>query len=48
MTRTVSKKVNRFVLVGRVFMKKLTRATQQELEAVKASRQKSILTAAIS
>ena len=37
-TRTVSKKVKRFLLVGRVVMKKLTRATQQKLEANKESR----------
>ena len=46
-TRTVSKKVNRFLLVGRVVRKKLTRATQQKLEAVKESRQRSNFTAAI-
>ena len=37
-TRTVSKKVKGVLLVGRVVMKKLTRATQQKLEAVKESR----------
>ena len=42
----MSKKVKRFLLVGRVVRKKLTRATQQKLEAVKESRQRSILTAA--
>ena len=46
MTRTMSKNVNRFLLVGRVVRKKLTRATQQELEVVKESRQRSIFTAA--
>ena len=45
-TRTMSKKVKRFLLVGRVVRKKLTRATQQKLEAVKESRQRSIFTAA--
>ena len=45
-TRSVSKKVKRVLLVGRVVMKKLTRATQQKLEAVKESRQRSIFTAA--
>ena len=49
MTRTMSKKVKRFLLVGRVVRKKLTRATQQKLEAVKESRQRSkIIAAAIS
>ena len=33
-------------MVGRVVRKKLTRATQQKLEAVKESRQRSIFTAA--
>ena len=47
MTRTMSKNVNRFLLVGRVVRKKLTRMTQQKLEAVKESRQRSIFTAAI-
>ena len=47
MTRTVSKNVKRFLLVGRVVRKKLTRATQQKLEAVKESRQRSKITAAI-
>ena len=46
-TRSVSKKVKRFLLVGRVVRKKLTRATQQKLEAVKESRQRSKITAAI-
>ena len=46
-TRTVSKKVRRFLFVGRVVMKKLTRATQQKLEAVKESRQRSNFTAVI-
>ena len=45
-TRSVSKKVKRFLLVGRVVRKKLTRATQQKLEAVKESRQRSNFTAA--
>ena len=44
-TRTVSKKVNRFLLVGRVVRKKLTRAAQEKLEAVKESRQRSNFTA---
>ena len=35
MTRTVSKKVRRFLWAGRVVMKKLERATQQKLEMVK-------------
>ena len=47
MTRSVSKKVKRFLLLGRVVMKKLTRATQQKLEAVKESRQRSNFTAVI-
>ena len=47
-TRVMSKKVKRVLLVGRVVRKKLTRATQQKLEAVKESRQRSILTAAMS
>ena len=47
-TRTMSKNVKRFLSVGRVVRKKLTRATQQKLEAVKESRQRSILTAAMS
>ena len=46
-TRTMSKKVKRFLLVGRVVRKKLMRATQQKLEAVKEGRQRSIFTAAI-
>ena len=45
-TRSVSKKVKRFLLVGRVVRKKLTRATQQKLEAAKESRQRSNFTAA--
>ena len=45
-TRTMSKKVKRFLLVGRVVRKKLTRATQEMLEAVKESRQRSNCTAA--
>ena len=45
-TRTMSKNVKRFLLVGRVVRKKLTRATQQKLEAVKESRQRSNFTAA--
>ena len=48
MTRAVSKKVNRVLLAGRVDMKKLTRAMQQQLEATKERRQKSNFTAAIS
>ena len=44
-TRTVSKKVKRFLLVGRVVRKKLTRATQEMLETVKESRQRSNFTA---
>ena len=47
-TSIVSKKVKRFLLVGRVVRKKLTRATQQKLEAVKESKQRSNFTAAIS
>ena len=46
-TRTVPNKVKRFLLVGRVVRKKLTRATQQKLEAAKESRQRSNFTAAI-
>ena len=46
-TRVMSKNVKRFLLVGRVVRKKLTRATQQKLEAVKESRQRSNFTAAI-
>ena len=45
-TRVMSKKVKRVLLVGRVVRKKLTRATQQMLEAVKESRQRSIFTTA--
>ena len=45
-TSTVSKKVKRFLWVGRVVMKKLTRATQEKLEAVKESRQRNNFTAA--
>ena len=47
MTRTMSKNVNRFLLVGRAVRKKLTRMTQQKLEAVKERRQRSNCTAAI-
>ena len=47
MTRTSSKKVRRFLLVGRVVRKKLTRATQEMLEAVKESRQRSNCNAAV-
>ena len=43
----MSKQVKRFLLVGRVVRKKLTRATQQKLEAVKERRQRSNCTAAI-
>ena len=39
MTRTVSKKVTRFLWAGRVAMKKLVRATQQKLEIVKERRE---------
>ena len=46
-TRSVSKKVKRVLLVGRVVMKKLTRATQQKLEANKESRQRANFTATI-
>ena len=45
MTRTMSKNVKRVLLVGRVVRKKLTRATQERLEAVKKSRQRSNFTA---
>ena len=45
-TRTVLKKVKRFLLVGRVVKKKLTRATQQKLVANMESRQRSTSTAA--
>ena len=45
-TRSVSKKVKRFLWWGRVVRKKLTRATQERLEAVKESRQRSNFTAA--
>ena len=41
----MSKKVKRFLLVGRVVRKKLTRATQEKLEAAKESRQRSNVTA---
>ena len=44
---TVSKKVKRFLLVGRVVRKKLTRATQLRFEAAKQTRQRSNFTAAI-
>ena len=47
-TRRVSKKVNRFLLVGRGVRKKLTRATQLRFPAAKESRQRSKFTAAIS
>ena len=40
----MSKKVKRFLLVGRVVRKKLTRATQHKLEMVKESRQRSNFT----
>ena len=43
----MSKKVKRVLLLGRVVMKKLTRATQQKLEANMESRQRSNFTAAI-
>ena len=46
-TRTNSKNVKRFLLVGRVVRKKLTRATQQMLEAAKENRQRSSFTASI-
>ena len=46
-TRTMSKKVKRFLLWGRVVRKKLTRATQLRFEAAKQSRQRSDFTAAI-
>ena len=39
--------MKRFLLVGRVVRKKVTRVTQQELEAVKESRQRSNFTAAM-
>ena len=39
-TITSSKKVRRFLLVGRVVRKKLRRAMQERLEAVKESRQR--------
>ena len=45
-TRSVSKKVKRVLLVGRVVMKKLTRAMQLRFEPVKESRQRSTFTAA--
>ena len=35
MTRTLSKRVRRFLWAGRVVMKKLERATQQKLDMVK-------------
>ena len=47
MTRSVSKKVKRVLLVGRVVRKKLTRATQLRFEAAKESRQRINFTAAI-
>ena len=46
-TKTMSKKVKRFLLVGRVVRKKLTRAMQERLEAVKESRQRRNCTAAV-
>ena len=46
-TRSRSKKVRRFLLVGRVVRKKLTRAMQERLEAVKEGRQSSTSTAVI-
>ena len=45
-TRSMSKNVKRVLLVGRVVRKKLTRAKQERLEAVKESRQRSNFTAA--
>ena len=44
-TRTVSKKVKRFLWWGRVVRKKLTRAMQERLEATKESRQRTNFTA---
>ena len=44
-TRTMSKKVKRFLLVGRVVRKKLTRATQQRFETTMESRQRINFTA---
>ena len=41
----MSKKVKRFLLVGRVVRKKLTRATQDRLETAMESRQRSNFTA---
>ena len=40
MTRTVSKKVRRFLWAGRVVMKKLERARWQKLEMVKERRER--------
>ena len=42
----MSKKVNRFLWLGRVVRKKLMRATQEMLEAVKENRQRRNFTAA--
>ena len=47
-TRTISKYVNRFLLVGRVVREKLTKATQLGFAAAKQSKQRSKFTAAIS
>ena len=44
-TRTMSKKVNRFLLVGRVVRKKLRRARQQRFETTMESRQRTNFTA---
>ena len=44
-TRSVLKEVKRFLWVGRVVRKKLTRATQERLEAVKESKQRGNFTA---
>ena len=41
----MSKKVNKFLWLGRVVRKKLTRAKQEMLEAVKESRQRRNFTA---
>ena len=45
-TRSMSKKVRRFLLAGRVVRKKVTRATQERLETTMESRQKITSTAA--
>ena len=45
-TRTMSKKVKRVLLVGRVVRKKLTRATQLGFETAKQSRHRSNFTGA--